>query len=47
MMNYKTLMAAVKLMGQGMMAVFVVMIAISAVVYLFARFFSERNKGGE
>ena len=33
-MNYIDLMSAVKLMGQGMLAIFIVMAAISAIVYL-------------
>lgn len=37
-MNYTDLMSAVKLMGQGMIAIFIVMIAISIIVYLFSRF---------
>ena len=37
-MNLTDLMWAVKLMGQGMLAIFAVMSAISLVVYLFKRF---------
>ena len=33
-MNYTDLMSAVKLMGQGMLAIFIVMAVISIVVYL-------------
>lgn len=32
-MNYTDLMSAVKLMGQGMLAIFIVMAAISLIVY--------------
>ena len=37
-MNYTDLMSAVKLMGQGMLAIFIVMAAISAIVSLFTKF---------
>ena len=37
-MNYTDLMSAFKLMGQGMLAIFIVMAAISLVVYLFTKF---------
>ena len=33
-MNYTDLMSALKLMGQGMLAIFIVMAAISVIVYL-------------
>ena len=33
-MNYTDLLSAVKLMGQGMIAIFVVMAVVSVVVYL-------------
>ena len=33
-MNYTDLISAVKLMGQGMLAIFVVMAVVSVVVYL-------------
>ena len=36
-MNYTDLMSAVKLMGQGMLAIFIVMAAISVIVYLFTK----------
>ena len=36
-MNYTDLMSAVKLMGQGMLAIFIVMAAISLIVYLFTK----------
>ena len=36
-MNYTDLMSAVKLMGQGMLAVFAVMSLIALIVYLFTR----------
>ena len=34
-MNYQDLMAALKLMGQGMLGIFIVMAAIAIIVYLF------------
>lgn len=37
-MNNVDLMSAVKLMGQGMFAIFVVMATISVIVYLFTKF---------
>lgn len=37
-MNYTDLMSAVKLMGQGMLAIFIVMAAISFIVYLATKF---------
>jgi len=37
-MNYTDLMSAVKLMGQSMLAIFLVMAAISFIVYLFTKF---------
>ena len=43
-MDCKALMSAVKLMGQGMSAIFIVMIVISGIVYLFARFLAEEKK---
>ncbi len=36
-MNYTDLMSAVKLMWQGMLAIFIVMAAISVIVYLFTK----------
>ena len=33
-MNYTDLVSAVKLMGQGMLAIFIVMATISVIVYL-------------
>lgn len=36
-MNYTDLLSAVKLMGQGMLAIFVVMAAIAIIVYLFTK----------
>ncbi|MEE1224541.1 MAG: sodium pump decarboxylase gamma subunit [Clostridia bacterium] len=36
-MNYTDLMSAIKLMGQGMLAIFIVMAAISVIVYLFTK----------
>ena len=33
-MNYTDLMSAVKLMGQGMLAIFIVMAVISVIVYM-------------
>ncbi len=36
-MNYTDLMSAVKLMGQGMLAIFIVMAVISVIVYLFTK----------
>lgn len=36
-MNYSDLMSAVKLMGQGMLAIFVVMALIAVIVYLFTK----------
>lgn len=37
-MNYADLMAALKLMGQGMLGIFIVMAVISVIVYLFTKF---------
>lgn len=37
-MNYTDLMSAVKLMGQGMLGIFIVMAAISAIVYAVTKF---------
>ena len=42
-MNYTDLISAVKLMGQGMVAIFVVMAAISVIVYLFTRFSAKEK----
>lgn len=36
-MNYTDLMSAVKLMGQGMLAIFAVMALIAVIVYLFTK----------
>ena len=36
--NYTDLMSAITLMGQGMLAIFIVMAAISIIVYLFTKF---------
>lgn len=36
--NMNDLMAAIKLMGQGMAGIFVVMAAIALIVYLFTKF---------
>ena len=36
-MNYTDLMSAVKLMGAGMLAIFIVMAAISLIVYMFTK----------
>ena len=43
-MNYTDLISAIKLMGQGMMAIFIVMAAMCAVVYLFTRLCSKKTK---
>ena len=40
-MHYKALMSAIKLMGQGMTAIFIAMILISGIVYLLTRFLSK------
>lgn len=37
-MNYTDLISAFKLMGEGMLGIFIVMAAISVIVYLFAKF---------
>ena len=37
-MNYADLMSSFKLMGQSMLAIFVVMAAIAFIVYLFTKF---------
>ena len=37
-MNYTDLMSAIKLMGQGMLAIFAVMVAISVIVYLITKY---------
>lgn len=42
-MNYKDLMSAIKLMGQGMTAIFIVMIAISIIVYLLTWFLDRKT----
>lgn len=36
-MNTADLMSAIKLMGQGMLAIFIVMAAIAVIVYLFTK----------
>lgn len=36
-MNYTDLISALKLMGQGMLGIFVVMAAISLIVYIFTK----------
>lgn len=43
-MNYKALMSAIKLMGQGMTAIFIVMILISVIVHFFTRFLTNMRK---
>ena len=43
-MNYKDLMSAIKLMGQGMTAIFFVMVLISFVVYLFTQFWTKEKR---
>ncbi len=42
-MNYDALLPALKLMAQGMIAVFIVMSTISMIVYLFTRFLNGKN----
>lgn len=37
-MNYTDIMSAIKLMGQSMLAIFVVMAAISVIVYLITKY---------
>lgn len=37
-MNYADLISSFKLMGQGMLAIFIVMAVISIIVYLFTKF---------
>ena len=37
-MNYTDLMSAIKLMGQGMFGIFIVMASISGIVYLITKF---------
>ena len=37
-MNNIDLMSALKLMGQGMLGIFIVMAAISLIVYLFTKY---------
>lgn len=37
-MNTQDLMSALTVMGQGMLAIFVVMAAIALIVYLFTKF---------
>jgi len=37
-MNYVDLMSSLKLMGQGMLAIFIVMAAIAIIVFLFTKF---------
>ena len=41
--NYKDLMSAIKLMAQGMSTIFIVMIAISAIVYLLSSISEKRD----
>ena len=41
-MNNADLMSAIKLMGQGMLGIFIVMAAIALIVYLFTKF-SKKN----
>lgn len=36
-MNYVDLISSVKLMGQGMLAIFIIMGAIALIVYLFTK----------
>lgn len=43
-MNHIDLLSAVKLMGQGMVGIFIVMAAISLMVYLFSRLAKETKK---
>lgn len=40
-MDIKVLMSAIKLMWQGMATIFIVMIAISIIVYLFTHFLKD------
>lgn len=37
-MNYTDIMSAIKLMGQGMLAIFAVMATISVIVYLITKY---------
>ena len=41
-MDYKDLMSAIKLMVQGMATIFIVMIAISVIVYIMSRISENR-----
>ena len=43
-MNYKDLMSAVKLMGQGMTGVFIVMTVIFILVYFLAKFSAKKKE---
>ncbi|MBQ4313422.1 MAG: sodium pump decarboxylase gamma subunit [Clostridia bacterium] len=40
--NYDNLMLAVKLMGQGMLGIFIVMAVISIIVFLLTKFSKEK-----
>ncbi len=42
-MNYKDLMSAINLMGQGMTGIFTVMVIISIIVYLLTRFLTKEK----
>ena len=43
-MNYTELMAALKLMWQGMLSIFIVMTSIAVIVYLFVRICKAMKK---
>ncbi len=43
-MNYNALMSAIRLMWQGMSAIFIVMILILVIVYLFTTFFTKKTE---
>lgn len=42
-MNIDDLMAAVKLLGQGMLGIFVVMALIAVIIYVWTKFFDRES----
>ena len=42
-MNYTDLISSFKLMGLGMLGIFIVMVAISIIVYIFTKIHSKKK----
>lgn len=42
-MNTEHLMAALKLLGQGMLGIFVVMVLIAIIIYIWTKFFNKES----